>query len=351
MACPLPSVLSHNDGATWRHSARGRDHHPFDKPFGVMKTLQADVADARSVVDSERQKTTADIEELRREVAEIRRGLAAEKSERSDVSESLGRKLGADMAKLYKTIQDVRVEGTRALRENMSCAAEDLDSLRAQVAKCMGALDEESLQRKVAVQQLQVSKEESRNAIEAISQKLLADLSDNMKQMLLFDDQQKDVMLKLSQMRCEASTLCKSIDREVQDRSAACAKTMEAIAQTTDRMAKTIDDFRVGTGKALQEHRAVVTSNLSEMRLKLHVQDTKLTAALAGERNERLESVEDLERRTILNTRNSNSALAKAENLTSAHFRNPRPASMQLHSQHVEDRRDGLSAARVHLAL
>lgn len=316
-----------------------------------MKTLQADLADARSAADLERQKNTADIEELRREIAEIRRGLAGERGERSDASESVSRKLTADMAKLYKTIQDVRVEGTRALRENMSCAAEDLDSLRAQVAKCMGALDEESSQRKAAVLQLRVANEESQNAIQAISQKLLTDLSDNMKQMVLLDDQQKNVMLKLSQMRSEANTLSKSIEREVQDRSAACEKNMEALAQTADDMAKTIDEFRAGTGKVLKEHRTVVTSNLTEMRLKLHQQDTKLTATLAGERQERLEALEDLERQTILNTRNSNSALAKAENLTSAHFRNPRTPSMQLHSHSVEDRRDGLSAERVHLAL
>lgn len=316
-----------------------------------MKTLQADVADARSTVDLERQKTKADIEELRQEIAELRTGVGMQKGEISNVTESVSRKLSADMAKLSKTIQDVRVEGARALREHMSCAAEDLDSLRAQVTKCMGILDQESSQRKVAVQELQVADRESMNAIEAITQKLLTDLSDNMKQMLLLDDQHKTVMLKLSLMRSEAATLGKSIEREVQDRSAACTKNMETITQTADDMAKTIDDFRAGTGKVLREHRTVVTSNLSEMSSKIHQLDTKLTAALAGERGERLEAVEDLERRTILNTRNSNSALAKAENLTSAHFRNPRPASMQLYSPHVEDRRDGLSAARVNLAL
>lgn len=353
MACPLPSVIAHTDGATWRHSARGgRDHHhPFDKPFGVMKTLQSDIADARSAADLERLKNAADIEELRREVAELRRGLGAEQGERSDVVESGNRKLAADIAKLYKAIQDVRVEGARALRENMSCAAEDLDSLRAQVGKCMAAIDVESSQRKGAVQELQAANEESRNAIEGISQKLLVDLSDNMKQMLLLEDKQQEVMYKLSQMRSEATMLGKSLEREVQDRSSACAKNMEAIAQTADDMAKTIDDFRAGTGKVLREHRTVVTSNLSEMRSKLHQQDTRLTAALDGERQQREEAVEDLERRTTINTRNSNSALAKAENLTSAHFRNPRSAPMQLHCQHVEDRRDGLSAPRVHLAM
>mmetsp|Transcript_115909 Transcript_115909/g.374513 ORF Transcript_115909/g.374513 Transcript_115909/m.374513 type:complete len:259 (+) Transcript_115909:92-868(+) len=117
--------------------------HPYDNAYGMMKTMQAELAELRSALHAEQQQRTREVAELRREVIDLQARLGQQYAEQSMQHQTVSCALTNETALRGKSIEKLRSEVAEAIQR-----AEEVESLKQLQATQFGKLATELKQAK-----------------------------------------------------------------------------------------------------------------------------------------------------------------------------------------------------------
>lgn len=109
--------------------------HPFDKAYGFMRSMQAELGELRAALQAEQEQRTKEVGELRREVADLRKALDREAAAYNQAYERVHCALISETHLRGKSIEKVRGEVNEAIRQGA-----EVENLKAQQATQFGKL-------------------------------------------------------------------------------------------------------------------------------------------------------------------------------------------------------------------
>lgn len=329
MACPLPSVTGQAqmggpgpwDGGVLQDLAKG---HPFDRPYSVMKALQAELAELRSLAQQESRRREAEAARLQAELAELRNGLAEERAKRTSNVDGVERSLGLELAALQKALQEARLEASDSLKAQRKITVGDFDAVRAQLAQLTAGLDGERRERLALAKDFSARVGASTASHDNLAAKLTQDLDDHLRQISELQELGKSHREEICELQVKSAEACKAVETVQHTTVVSCDDLVRPLAARLEAMDKSIEDFRASSAEAMRRHWKTTTTDVAELRARLERQSSALAGELASERKEREQAVEGLQPKIQANELASKTALVRVENLTSGHFGNPR---------------------------
>eukprot|EP00928_Gymnodinium_smaydae_P090195 TRINITY_DN74036_c0_g1_i1.p1 TRINITY_DN74036_c0_g1~~TRINITY_DN74036_c0_g1_i1.p1 ORF type:complete len:231 (+),score=60.37 TRINITY_DN74036_c0_g1_i1:84-776(+) len=165
------------------------EEHPFDSPFALMQSMQAEIRELRDALNAEAQRRTSEVEALRAETNSLRAALEQERSERQASCNFLEERLNSETGDIRGNAAKFEYQTNAALSERAELSSHT--ALRSEFDDLCARHQREVAERTRALQELTANIEANAHGDNEFAQQMRSELNHHSK--LLTANEEKDI--------------------------------------------------------------------------------------------------------------------------------------------------------------